>query len=102
MGNGTAHITFFMNNTDGYITSKEVIVQKDTPETPSGRNKAGRRTIIIRENAKQLIKLRKRIREEEAIGSQARTRRLFPFKHGPFSVMFTRMKQKQIKESTKK
>ena len=68
------------------------------PETPSGRNKTGGRTIVIRENAKQLLALQKRTREADSIGSQTRNRRLFPFKQGALSVAFTRMKQKQAKE----
>lgn len=68
------------------------------PEAPSGRNKTDGRTIIVRENAKQLLTLRKRMKEADSIGSQARNRRLFPFKHGALSVAFTRMKQKQAKE----
>jgi len=71
------------------------------PEAPSGRNKTGGRTIVVRENAKQLlVGLWKKIKEANSNGSQARNRRLFPFKHGILSVAFTRMKQKQVKEST--
>lgn len=70
------------------------------PETPSGRNKTGGRTIVVRENAKQFLGLWKKIKEANSNGSQARDRRIFPFKHGALSVAFTRMKQKQAKEST--
>ncbi len=77
-----------------------VNIPDENPETPSGRNKTGGRTIVIHENAKQLLKLQKRIKNTVSTEFQSRARRLFPFKHGIFSIMFTRMKRKQRKEST--
>ena len=70
------------------------------PETPSGRNKTGGGIILIRENAKKLLERQKKIKEANSNGSQARDKRIFPFKDGALSVAFTRMKQMQTKEST--
>jgi len=82
--------------TDNLVLVK---IPDENPEIPSGRNKTGGRTIVIRENVKQLLKLRKKIKDTDSIDPQVKARRLFPFKHGALSVMFTRMKQKQCKES---
>jgi len=77
-----------------------VKIPDENSEAPSGRNKTGGRTIIVRENAKQLMGLWKKIKEVDSNGSQAREQRIFSFKHGALSWMFSRMKQNQAKEST--
>ncbi|MFX1256391.1 MAG: tyrosine-type recombinase/integrase [Promethearchaeota archaeon] len=79
---------------DGLVLMK---IPEENHITPSKKNKTGGRTIIVQQNATQLLKRVKRLKITQP---QASHMRLFPLKNGMFSIIFSRMKQKQLKEAS--
>ena len=75
-----------------------ISIPDKNPETPSGRNKTGGRSIIIYKNITALLQL---MEKRSADGGMEA--RLFPYRHKHFSNVFSRMKKNyyEINSDTK-
>lgn len=79
---------------DGLVLLK---IPEENPVTPSKRNKTGGRTIIVQQNAVALLQYVNNMQSSQPLSTSTL---LFPLKHGALSRAFSRMKQKQIEETS--
>jgi integrase len=72
-------------------------IPEQNPVIPSKRNKTGSRTIVVQQNATQIMSYLNYLTQHE---HKTADTRIFPFQHIQLSRVFCRMKQRQRAEAT--